>query len=84
MSNKNPFVNCKSRKRRRPKKVIRPRTEEDKKCPRTMVKYTNSPNEYKTLWICKMCFTAVLSEAAVTVHVAQCKEASKKPPPPKK
>lgn len=84
MSNKNPFVNCKSRKRRKINNFIhKPKTEAEKKCPRTMVMYTNSPNEYKTVWFCKMCLTAVLNEATVSLHVAKCKDANKKPPPVK-
>lgn len=49
-----------------------------------MVVYCNSPNEYKTVWFCKMCLTAVLSVSAVSVHLAKCKEASKWPVPAKK
>lgn len=79
MPNKNPFVNCKSRKRRKIKNIVRQKPEQTVKCPRSMVLYSNSPNEYKMVWICKMCLTAILSESAVDAHVARCNETSKRP-----
>lgn len=69
---KNPFVNCKSRKRRKVR-YVKPK-QDNVFCPRTMVRYTNSPNEYKTVWICKMCMTCILSEEAVNRHINDCKE----------
>jgi len=47
-------------------------------CPRTMVRYDDTPNEYKTIFVCKMCLTCVLSEDAVKPHIMRCNEANKK------
>lgn len=74
---KNPFVNCKSRKRRKIRVMVqKPATKLF--CPRTMVRYDNAPNEYGTVFVCKMCFTCVLSENAVRAHVLRCNDTNKK------
>lgn len=52
-------------------------------CPRIMVRYDNTPNEYKTMFICKMCMTCVLSEGALGSHIIRCKEAFNKTAPVK-
>lgn len=78
---KNPFVNCKSRKRRRARVVVK--QEPKVYCPRTMVRYDNAPNEYKTMFVCKMCMTCVLSESALNSHIIRCKDAFTKPEPVK-
>lgn len=74
---KNPFVNCKSRKRRKIRVVV-PKPAKKLYCPRTMVRYDNVPNEYGTVFMCKMCFTCVLRENAVDAHVIRCNDANKK------
>lgn len=79
---KNPFVNCKSRKRRKKRVIVRQVPKGY--CPRTMVRYDDSPNEYKTMFVCKMCMTCVLSENALNAHIIRCKEAFKKSEPVKK
>lgn len=68
---KNPFVNCKSRKRRK-QRVVVPKPQKKAYCPRTMVRYDDSPNLYSTLWVCKMCLKVILSEEAVTQHLTIC------------
>lgn len=75
---KNPFVNCKSRKRRRPKVLL------DQQCPKlfcpiTMVRFDSSPNEYCTMWVCKMCKACLLSESAVRKHIEKCKAVTEVP-----
>jgi len=74
---KNPFVNCKSRKRRK-MRVMLPKPQEKLFCPRTMVRYDNSPNDYGTVWVCKMCLKCVLSEEAVKQHLINCNAVSRK------
>lgn len=76
MAPKNPFVNCKSRKKRKMKVIAQkqPKTY----CPRSMVRYDDSPNEYKTIFVCKMCMTCVLDENAVPAHIKRCTEEYKK------
>jgi len=83
---KNPFVNCKSRKRRKIRGPV-PRPQEKLFCPRTMVRYDNSPSEYSTLWACKMCLKCLLNEDAVRNHLINCNDLTKKitsNPPTKK
>jgi len=83
---KNPFVNCKSRRRRRVKVPIN-KPKEKLFCPRTMVRYDNSPNEYSTKWVCKICLKCILSEAAVVNHLTTtCSALADQdlPSPPKK
>lgn len=76
MAPKNPFVNCKSRKRRKARVV---RKQPKVYCPRSMVRYDDSPNEYKTIFVCKMCMTCVLDENSVAAHIQRCAEEFKKP-----
>jgi len=64
---KNPFVNSKSRKRRRGRAPKNP-PKEKLFCPRTMIRYDNAPDEYPTKWVCKICLKCILSEAAVVKH----------------
>ncbi|XP_001952185.1 uncharacterized protein LOC100165823 [Acyrthosiphon pisum] len=79
---KNPFVNCKSRKRRKIRvPTIKPK--EKLFCPRTMVRYDKTPGDYPTKWVCKMCLKCVLSEAAVTNHLTTCSGQSNRAIPPK-
>ncbi|XP_060866404.1 zinc finger and SCAN domain-containing protein 10-like [Metopolophium dirhodum] len=79
---KNPFVNCKSRKRR---KIRVPSIKPKEKlfCPRTMVRYDGSHSDYPTKWICKMCLKCILSEEAVTSHLTNCSGQSNRAIPPK-
>lgn len=74
---KNPFVNCKSRKRRKARGPI-PRPQEKLFCPRTMVRYDNSPSGYSPIWACKMCMRCLLSEDAVNNHLINCNTSTKK------
>ncbi|XP_060858583.1 uncharacterized protein LOC132935956 [Metopolophium dirhodum] len=68
---KNPFMTCKSRKRR--KNRVPPTAPVEKLfCPRTMVRYDGSHSDYPTKWICKMCLKVLLSEAAVNNHLTNC------------
>lgn len=78
---KNPFVNCKSRKRRKPRVVVNavPRGERPY-CPHTMVRYDNTLIEYKTVWVCKMCMGMVLKEEALQPHIDECKKKFVKEP----
>lgn len=74
---KNPFVNCKRRKRKTSKVVVPkviPKVEPGTLtyCPRSMVKYQNVP-EFGTVWVCKTCRTCLLSGHLVVSHVAECK-----------
>lgn len=80
---KNPFVNCKSRKRRKPRVAVN-KLDPKLFCPRTMVRFDDSPNEYQTMWFCKMCMSCLLSESAVLRHTEKCKEVTHKPVPIKK
>lgn len=82
---KNPFVNCKSRKRRKQRVVIN-KSQPNGYCPKTMVRYDNSPNEYTTAWVCKMCLKFLLSENAAKDHSKVCntKSFNKPHPPPKR
>lgn len=82
---KNPFVNCKSRKRRKPR-VVNNQTQPKGYCPKTMVRYDDSPNEYKTTWVCKMCLKFLLSEKACKDHLKICnaKSFNKPIPTPKR
>lgn len=76
---KNPFVNCKSRKRRKTTATSKAKKSKPKLfCPRTMVRYDNSPNEYGTVFVCKMCLTCVLSEVAARAHVLRCNDSNKR------
>ncbi|CAH1714639.1 uncharacterized protein LOC114132035 [Aphis gossypii] len=77
---KNPFVNCKSRKRRKNRGPI-PRPQEKLYCPRTMVRYDNSQCGYSPVWACKMCLCCLLSEKAVKEHLIKCNASSKKDGP---
>ncbi|XP_025206803.1 uncharacterized protein LOC112602761 [Melanaphis sacchari] len=77
---KNPFVNCKSRKRRKARAPIS-KPKEKLFCPRTMVRYDNSPSDYGTIWVCKMCLVCMLSEDAVKKHLTNCNALSKKDKP---
>lgn len=83
---KNPFVNCRSRRRRRTTKNPINKPKEKLFCPRSMVRYDNSPNEYSTKWVCKMCLKCILSEAAVVNHLTNCSAMTNQdlPSPPKK
>lgn len=65
---KNPFVNCKSRKRRKKNVVIKqnPRGY----CPQSMIRYDGSV--LGTVWLCKMCLTCILTEEAVRTHLSKC------------
>lgn len=82
---KNPFVNCKSRKKRRKPRAVIAKPNKGF-CPRTMVRYDDSPNEYKITWVCKMCFKFLLSEEAVHNHLKVCntKSFNKPVPAPKR
>ncbi|KAF0763308.1 C2H2-type domain-containing protein [Aphis craccivora] len=82
---KNPFVNCKSRKRRKIRIPV-PRPQVKLFCPRSMVRYDNSPSGYNTIWACKMCLLCLLSEDAVRNHLINCNDSIKKIPsnPPTK
>lgn len=69
---KNPFVNCKSRKRRKPR-PLNPIVKDDKRfCPRTFVRYDNTLTGFSSIWTCKMCLTCVLNENAVAPHIVKC------------
>lgn len=67
-----PFVNCKSRKRKRTKVVVK--SEPKRYCPRSMIRYDDAPNEYKTMFICKICLTCVLCEDALNSHIIRCND----------
>lgn len=82
MSPKNPFVNRKSRKYGKKRVVVL--KEPKPYCPSTMVRYDNSPNEYSTVFVCKMCMACVLSENALKSHIIRCREELKKAAPVKK
>lgn len=71
---KNPFVNCKSRKRRKPRVVNSIPKGERPYCPRTMVRYDNTLVEYSTIWVCKMCTKMILKEKALLNHIEECKK----------
>ncbi|XP_022164463.1 zinc finger protein MSN4-like [Myzus persicae] len=75
---KNPFV-CKTRRRKKAKTTPTPIVKPKEKafCPRSMVRYEGSPNDYSTKWVCKMCLKCLLSEAAVLNHVASCTSSSR-------
>jgi len=82
---KNPFVNCKSRKRRKVRApIVKPK--EKLFCPRTMVRYDNCPTAFSTIWVCKMCLRSMLSEDAVNNHLITCNALTRrdKVNPPKK
>jgi len=79
---KNPFVNCKSRKRRKNRVPI-PKPSDKLFCPRTMVRYDNSPSGYSPIWACKMCLSCLLSEEAVKKHLIKCNATVKKDAPSK-
>ncbi|CAI6365609.1 unnamed protein product [Macrosiphum euphorbiae] len=80
---KNPFVNCKSRKRRKIRRVPTITPKEKLFCPRTMVRYDGSHSDYPTKWVCKMCLKVVLSEEAVKNHLNNCSGQSNRAIPPK-
>ncbi|CAI6358696.1 unnamed protein product [Macrosiphum euphorbiae] len=69
MPKKNPFVNCKSRKRKR------------LFCPSTMVRYDNASYAYNTLWVCKICLKCLLSREAAEGHVINCNTQTKQKKP---
>ncbi|KAL4141825.1 hypothetical protein QTP88_004382 [Uroleucon formosanum] len=77
---KNPFVNCKSRKRRKARIPIA-QPKEKLFCPRTMVRYDGSHDDYPTKWVCKMCLKCILNEEAVTKHLTNCSGKAAAPPP---
>lgn len=77
---KNPFVNCKSRKRRKARVVNSIPKEERPYCPRTMVRYDNTLIGYPTVWVCKMCMRMVLKEEALIPHIDECKKNFNKKP----
>lgn len=82
---KNPFVNCKSRKRRKPRTINYVHTDEKRYCPRTMVRYDNTDTEFSTVWVCKMCLATILTESSVETHIEKCKiQFNNKPEPPVK
>jgi len=64
---KNQVLNCKSHKQERDT-INQPK--EKLFCPPTMKRFDNlTSNEYKVVWACKICFTCILSEAAVVNHM---------------
>jgi len=70
---KNPFIDCKSRKRRKPRVMpISVPKEKRPFCPRTMVRYDECISEYKTAWVCKMCLKVVLNVNAIPLHIENC------------
>ncbi|XP_003245237.1 uncharacterized protein LOC100571294 [Acyrthosiphon pisum] len=77
---KNPFMNCKSRKRRKARNPP-PAPKEKLYCPRTMVRYDKSFKDYPTKWVCKMCLKILLSENAVKNHLTNCNAHSRQPEP---
>ncbi|CAI6342770.1 unnamed protein product [Macrosiphum euphorbiae] len=78
---KNPFMNCKSRKRRKNKNVPTLQPKEKLLCPRTMVRYDGSHADYPTKWVCKMFLKELLSEAAVKNHLNTCSALNREPEP---
>lgn len=77
---KSPFVNCKSRKRRKQRSEVKTRTPKQF-CPQTMICFNNSPNEYSTVWCCRICLTCILSKSAVVAHIKTCKKVIEIPVP---
>lgn len=78
---KNPFVNCKSRKRRKKNVIVKqsPRGY----CPQSMIRYDGTPL-LGTVWLCKMCLSCILSEDAARTHVSKCNVLTLNKPAPVK
>ena len=74
---KNPFMNCKSRKRGKNRGPVPTAQTVKPYCPRTMVRYDNTVNGSKTVWACKMCLTILLSDEATRAHVIICNTKTK-------
>jgi len=83
MPPKHPFMDCKSRKQRK-KSIPTTKPKEKLFCPRTMIRYDGSHGDYPTKWVCKMCLKMLLSQEAVTNHLANCsgqtRQSSQAPP----
>lgn len=78
MMSKNSFVNiCKSRKRRKLRGPIS-RPQEKLFCPRTIVRYDDSPGGYSSIWVYKMCLGCLLSGDTVRNHLIKCNVSTKK------
>lgn len=72
MADKNPFITCKSRKKRKRRAFTK---DEDKPyCPSAMVRYDGGKRGYPTLWACKMCMTCCLSDIAAAQHSLDCRK----------
>lgn len=71
---KNPF--SKSSRKGKKKRVQQSNLQvpqEKKFCPYDFVRYDNTYVGYNTVWVCKNCFTIILSENQVRVHMKRCK-----------
>lgn len=76
-----PFMDCKSRKRRKRKMYcIKPKYQGY--CPHSMVRYDNSVNIPTPVWVCKLCLKCLLSEKAVHDHLLICTTKKQKQPEP--
>jgi hypothetical protein len=71
----------KKSKKKKKKKKIKKRNKKNKEesnetqtlfCPKSMIRYDNSPNGYKTVWVCRICLVFLFSEDAVNNHLSNC------------
>lgn len=72
MADKNPFVKCKSRKKRKKRIYIKP--EVKLYCPSAMVRYDGGKNGFPTMWACKMCLACCLSDITAAQHSMDCRK----------
>lgn len=78
---KNPFLKSGKKKKRAkpPEDPAKPRVVKPY-CPALMVRYdkrADSNDEYKSMWVCKMCATCVLTEKSTREHLKRCTVAFK-------
>ncbi|XP_060860239.1 uncharacterized protein LOC132937434 [Metopolophium dirhodum] len=79
MPPKHPFMDCKSRKLRKKRIPTTTKSKEKLFCPRTMARYDGLHGDYLTKWVYKMCLNILLSQEAVTNHLANCSGQTRQP-----